>query len=480
MRPIVSAINSPFYHLAKFLAKTLDKTTRTRPYHLQNSALLIQELKEKELASLKMSSYDVTALYPSIPLDELDNILHEHLQKNQWEKTEIQQFLSLIHLVNENNYRYFIFNNKIYHHSQGLAMRSPLAATLALIYMEYFESKIVPSIPEIKLWRRYVDDILTFTDEKICQNQSNLQRLNKVNPNIQFTLEEEQNESIPFLDCRITRKPNEGTLSLDVYRKPTFTGRHIDGQSNHSDTHEDAFLYSAIHRIFQFNLEKPEIIKELQYLKNSCKQNSIKPERVDKIFNKIRRKKELLSISSLTTTSPADIFLPGWLTLSYSKFHLRLAQTLRKQGVRTAFRCDNTTRRFILKIKDKIPDLLNSGVYKLYCGDCNNVYVGQTCRSFATRKAELLKYPAKSAFCEHLLLNDHDPNVADIKILKNTNNRQTLNVVESCEILKSIKNKDKSILKTVLGPCSGSLINWLHPPPKIFPIPGKKGTYLIC
>jgi len=59
-----------------------------------------------------------------------------------------------------------------------------------------------------------------------------LDELNNLTPTLKFTLEEEQNKQINFLDSTI--KKNHKGLSFDIYRKPTTTDIIIPKDSCHS------------------------------------------------------------------------------------------------------------------------------------------------------------------------------------------------------------------------------------------------------
>ena len=54
--------------------------------------------------------------------------------------------------------------------------------------------------------------------------------LNEVHPRSQFTVEYEEEEQIPFLDCLIRRLPN-GRITTTVYRKPSDTNLTIKPNS---------------------------------------------------------------------------------------------------------------------------------------------------------------------------------------------------------------------------------------------------------
>ena len=52
-----------------------------------------------------------------------------------------------------------------------------------------------------------------------------------IRPSIQFTMEEEQDQQIAFLDVLVKREGNK--LSTAVYRKKTHTERYLNFRSHH-------------------------------------------------------------------------------------------------------------------------------------------------------------------------------------------------------------------------------------------------------
>ena len=61
---------------------------------------------------------------------------------------------------------------------------------------------------------------LVFKDKTVFN--SFVQHMNNSDPNIKFTMETKHNETLPFLDSLIIRQ-SDGTLTTQVYRKPTYT-----------------------------------------------------------------------------------------------------------------------------------------------------------------------------------------------------------------------------------------------------------------
>ena len=103
-------------------------------------------------------------------------------------------------------------------------MGSPLAPVLANIFMGFYDSKWLNeyNLNKPKFYLTYVDEILAAFDKE--QDSLNfLNFLNKSHPNIKFTIENQINHSITFLDVFIFGINNQN-LTLQTYHKSTFTG----------------------------------------------------------------------------------------------------------------------------------------------------------------------------------------------------------------------------------------------------------------
>ena len=133
----------------------------------------------------------------------------------------------------------FIFDGTLFHQTDGVAMGSPQAPALADIFMNHLLEKQVISrsadwenivvrsgIIEYKarLFLRYVDDMLAcFKD--LHEADLFLNFLNSLHPNITFTIECEcPFGKIPFLDLFIIKDHYNDRISIQVYRKPTYSG----------------------------------------------------------------------------------------------------------------------------------------------------------------------------------------------------------------------------------------------------------------
>ena len=92
-------------------------------------------------------------------------------------------------------------------------MGSPLVLTFANLLLVYFEHKWLENCPlqfKPKFYRRYVDDIFLMFDEN-DHFKKFLKYVNIRHGNMKFTVEEEQDNKIFFLDISTTRVGNELT-----------------------------------------------------------------------------------------------------------------------------------------------------------------------------------------------------------------------------------------------------------------------------
>ena len=104
--PILSAVNTPTYKLAKFLLPNLKSLT-------SNEYTIKKEIAEQD-SEFFMESLDVVSLFTNIPLEETIDICASILFENT-EKVEGLskiEFKELLFLATKESY--FIFNGKLY------------------------------------------------------------------------------------------------------------------------------------------------------------------------------------------------------------------------------------------------------------------------------------------------------------------------------------------------------------------------------
>ena len=71
--------------------------------------------------------------------------------------------------------------------------------------------------------------------------------LNSIDLNIQFTVESESEEKVPFLDVLLKRE-EDGNISTSVFRKATHTNQYLAYESHHPTTHKKAVVRTLMCR----------------------------------------------------------------------------------------------------------------------------------------------------------------------------------------------------------------------------------------
>ena len=126
-----------------------------------------------------MTSYDVKALFTSVPVDPSIHIVQQKLTQDptlhQRTSMSIQNIATLLEFCRKNTY--LLFQGKYYEQVQDTAMGSPISPLIANLFMEEFEVKALSTFSHPpSLWLRFVDD--TFVINKAEHSQQPLQHIN--------------------------------------------------------------------------------------------------------------------------------------------------------------------------------------------------------------------------------------------------------------------------------------------------------------
>ena len=118
-------------------------------------------------------------------------------------------------------------------------MVSPISGVLTCHFLEFLESQHFKHIlPNDIQYFRYSDDILIIYP-KVHNIPSIVQKLNHVEPIINFTYELEKNNSLLFLDILLINSNNK--LKFKVYHYVNNKNDNIHFYSNHSNKTKVAF-----------------------------------------------------------------------------------------------------------------------------------------------------------------------------------------------------------------------------------------------
>ena len=275
LHPIVSSIGTFNYNLARFLCDLLSPLV-PNDYSCKDTFSFASQIKNANLSKAFLVSYDVASLFTNIPLQEtidiVINLIFNHNSNLNVTKEELKKlFLSAI------SQTHFIFNSKFYNQTDGVAKSSPLAPVLANIFMGFYESKWLKeyNLNKPKFYLRYVDDILAAFDKE--QDSLNFSLfLNKRHPNIKFTIENQVNHSIAFLDVFISGINNQN-LTLQTYHKSTYTRLLLNFKSFTSFSYKIKLIKCLIDRSFKICNNWNSFHNDIENIKTNLIKNVYSP-----------------------------------------------------------------------------------------------------------------------------------------------------------------------------------------------------------
>lgn len=157
-----------------------------------------------------MASFNIVNKYTNIPLESTIDIIKLNLTNDSDLSTETgNELANVLKIVLEHNY--FHFDNKYYEQKEVLTMESPLSNILSEIYFNHIEDTHILSSnntfsKNIMLYKRYVNDTIIFYRGNTRQLTLLNNLLNEIAPNLQFTLETENNGHINFLYLKFKKK----------------------------------------------------------------------------------------------------------------------------------------------------------------------------------------------------------------------------------------------------------------------------------
>lgn len=454
LRPIVSTIHSPTTELSKFIAGILQSAFNDgyHTYAVKDPYWFAERVNNLQLPlDFVVISLDAISLFTNISWELTVEII-----MSEWERiqsvTSIPQelFIKILKFLFDSNY--FKYKDEYYSQTFGCPMGSNLSPILAAIVITALLRTCVNQLSfQPGFLYQYVDDLILSIPHNGKDEILNV--FNSFNEHIQFTIEEENDRSVPFLDTKVIRTDNN-VIKLDWYRKPTSSGRYIHYKSNHDWQMKINVIKNLRNRIVR--IAHPDYQRSsLQKLYGILRDNGYPHGLLKRlIFCTARSQNGSEDLNPLETIeqppSPNNArdgneenleslvrfaslpSLPGLtskLTHIFSSINnLKIA----KYNV-------TTNRRLFTNLKDKVPVLSKSDcVYSISCLDCSRVYIGQTSQMLKKRitlhKSDIRLHPDRCALALHAAKNGHTFDFDNVKILSSESNYSKRIFLEMCHI----------------------------------------------
>ena len=339
LRPIVSSIGAVSYETSKELSKILKPLVGQSPYHVHNNQEFLHQLQEQKLGPEDIiMSYDVKALFTSVPIQPSIDIITKLLEKDPSLKNRttmnIRQITSLLEFCLRSTY--FTFQNKYYEQIEGTPMGSPISPIVANLYMEDLETKAIQSAPHPPaFWKRFVDDTFVI---KSSHKQEFLDHINSIDPNIQFTSEESREDgSMPFLHMLIIPQ-EDGSFNTTIYRKPTHTDMYLQWNSQHPISSKYSVVDTLHHRARTVCSNTNLLQQEEEHLQKALTTCKYPNWALNRIKMKVRSNPKKKNKSQNKNTMPENYQQPYLVMPYYQGLSESVKRTCSKYGVQVYFK----------------------------------------------------------------------------------------------------------------------------------------------
>ena len=459
MRCVVSTIGTPPYGASKYLVDLFQPTLDKNEIRVKNSTSFVNEAKNWKISKNEVQvSYDVVALYPSIPvqkaIEAMIDIVNSDIENLSLRtKLNIQDIRILLKLCLSKCY--FLWNENIYLIEDSGPIGLSLMVVIAEGYLQFLEKKAIQTSLALnispKSYKRYVDDShARFSCEE--DSEKFLEILNEQDEKIQYTVEKQNdNAELSFLDIKVINN-RLGNYEFKVFRKDAITNVQIKPSSSVNPSIIKGVFKGFLARAKRICSQK-FLAEEIDFLIKVFAENGHEKEQLTEIA-------QSYSVSTIERIPPRDtteikpqVKVP-WIPVLGPK----LRAIMKKYGVKIIFSSGPNLENLLCNNKSKLPNNSHPGVYKLQC-ECAGIYIGETKKRVHTRIAEHEKDIfkgrwANSGATEHAKTCPHTFKWNQAATLANESNFRRRKIREALEIRRYERSNNN-----VINRDQGQLLN---------------------
>lgn len=327
-RPIVAGRGSVSEPLSQYLDWFLRPLLKSVPSFLLDTTTCLRNLERVTVRpGLSLATIDVVSLYTRIlhkdGIEAVRTFL-ERSNKGQKCTTFICEALDFVLKHNA-----FQFGDIWYVQQVGSAMGTPVAPTLANLFLALWEERTIystnnPFIRYIEHWSRFIDDVMVVWSGSAEQFEAFLAYINLNGINMQFTGNFGGNK-IQFLDIQV-ELTNE-TIVTKGFRKPTATNSFLHHTSYHPPHVKKSLPYGQFLRLRRINNDYGMFLEQAFDLSQRLRDRGYDETLISNAFTKAIHKdrRQLLYHRKERRTETRCIF-----SFQFSPMHTQIRQAISK------------------------------------------------------------------------------------------------------------------------------------------------------
>lgn len=231
--------------------------------------------------------YDFENLFPSLRLEPVCLMFSRFLLENLPDSQHSALLLrDIVHTICYDSY--FTFKGAFYQQLKGVPIGSPIAGVLAELTLRNLESDIVHSLqPSLKLYIRYVDDVLTQWTEGADVDKL-AKSYNMETYGLVLKKEQQDKNEISYLDIQLVIERSE--VITTVYRKPAYETVIIPSWSKDPMVYKKAAFRFFFRRAIMYCSNQEDRVKEVNYIVKIGKDHGYKKQFILSIYREVNQR----------------------------------------------------------------------------------------------------------------------------------------------------------------------------------------------
>ena len=168
--------------------------------------------------------------------------------------------------------------------------------------MATVEERTFNTHPKPRIYGRYIDDI--FITTRSTDDVNRLKEAFKNNSVLNFTIENSQQKTLPFLDILISQKDNK--FNTEVYTKATNTGRCLNARGECPDSYKKSVVSAYVRRAFTHCTSWKAVHTELDRVRQLLTNNGYPDHMIETSIKKKMDEFCLQATKTATTTEEEE------------------------------------------------------------------------------------------------------------------------------------------------------------------------------